>query len=79
MKIRRGYNLEVPGYSIKKSYPVINMPYSETRTDSTGVAVQPPLSQAVGYVIVVVVGMVIAIGRNCSGQMIIIRLIMIQS
>ncbi|KAH8703158.1 putative urea active transporter [Talaromyces proteolyticus] len=32
----------------------------DSRADSTGVAVQPPLSQAVGYVIVVVVGLVIA-------------------
>lgn len=33
--------------------------------DGSGVVVQPPLSQAVGYVVVVVIGLVIAFGRLC--------------
>jgi hypothetical protein len=31
---------------------------------SNDTAVQPPLSQAVGYIIVVVVGMIVAFGRS---------------
>jgi urea-proton symporter len=36
----------------------------DTRDGSAATVVQPPLSQAVGYVIVVVLGLVIAIGTN---------------
>uniref|UniRef100_A0A093VK61 Putative urea active transporter 1 n=1 Tax=Talaromyces marneffei PM1 TaxID=1077442 RepID=A0A093VK61_TALMA len=36
------------------------MSYSDSRADRTGVVVQPPLPQAVGYAIVVVVGIIIA-------------------
>lgn len=33
-----------------------------SRDDGSGVVVSPPLSQAVGYVVVVVIGLVIAFG-----------------
>jgi len=34
------------------------------RDDGADVVVEPPLSQAVGYVVVVVIGLVIALGTN---------------
>ena len=37
------------------------------RADGSDVVVQPPLSQAVGYVVVVVIGLVIAFGECFGG------------
>lgn len=43
-----------------------------TREDGADVVVQPPLAQAVGYVVVVVIGLVIAFG-NLKARNIYIR------